>query len=266
MENVNSILFKHAIGDFKQWINLLENLGYTNSYAVLNAKDYGIPQNRKRMFMVSTIHLGRFVFPEPKPLLLCLNDMLDQCVEDSYYLSAEKIAKYEKHRIRQVMNGNGFGWHPIDPERERVSNTITTNPDRNASGNFVIEHPKRKGQREIGLIKAGELNYPKWIEMQNRVYSPKGLSPTLSTMQGGGQVPKIEIDDKIRYYTERECFRLMGQPEDAIEILTTIGIAKSKLYQLAGNSIVVDVLVAIFKGIYIEKSFDGGIKNEITTR
>ena len=212
MENVNSILFKHAIGDFNQWISLLENLGYTNSYAVLNAKDYGIPQNRKRMFLVSTLTLGKFIFPKPEPLMLCLNDFLESDVPKIYYLSVEKIANYKKIEM--------------------------------------------KNQKRIGIIKAGELNYPKWIEMQNRVYSPKGLSPTLSTMQGGGQVPKIEIDDGIRYYTERECFRLMGQPEDAIEILKTIGIAKSKLYQLAGNSIVVDVLVAIFKGVYIEKTFE----------
>lgn len=80
MENVDSILHKHAIADFKQWIRLLDSLGYTNSYSVINAKDHGIPQNRKRMFMVSTLRSGRFVFPESRPLELCLRDFLDSDV------------------------------------------------------------------------------------------------------------------------------------------------------------------------------------------
>ena len=81
MENVDSILHKHAIADFQQWIRLLDSLGYTNSYAVLNAKDHGIPQNRKRMFMVSTQTLGKFIFPEPRPLRFVLKDFLDREVD-----------------------------------------------------------------------------------------------------------------------------------------------------------------------------------------
>ena len=81
MENVDSILHKHAIEDFNQWIRLLDSLGYTNSYTVLNAKDHGIPQNRKRMFMVSTRTYGKFVFPEARPLQYVLKDFLDKDVD-----------------------------------------------------------------------------------------------------------------------------------------------------------------------------------------
>ena len=80
MENVDSILFKHAINDFLQWVRFLDGLGYTNSYQVLNAKDYGIPQNRKRMFMVSTLTLGKFIFPEGRPLTIRLKDVLEKDV------------------------------------------------------------------------------------------------------------------------------------------------------------------------------------------
>lgn len=80
MENVDSILFKHAINDFLQWVRFLDGLGYTNSYQVLNAKDFGIPQNRKRMFMVSTLTLGKFKFPEGRPLTIRLKDILEKDV------------------------------------------------------------------------------------------------------------------------------------------------------------------------------------------
>ena len=78
MENVDSILFKHAIHDFNQWVRFLDGLGYTNSYRVLNAKDFGIPQNRNRMFMVSTLTLGKFIFPKKKPLNHILKDFLEE--------------------------------------------------------------------------------------------------------------------------------------------------------------------------------------------
>ena len=80
MENVDSILFKHARPDFDQWVRLLDSLGYTNSFAVLNAKDHGVAQNRKRLFMVSTRTLGKFVFPETRPLTTRLKDYLDKDV------------------------------------------------------------------------------------------------------------------------------------------------------------------------------------------
>ena len=81
MENVDSILHKHAIDDFQQWVRLLDSLGYTNSYTVLNAKDHGIPQNRKRMFLVSTLTMGKFIFPASRPLQYALKDFLDKDVD-----------------------------------------------------------------------------------------------------------------------------------------------------------------------------------------
>ena len=64
MENVDAILNKKNIAEFNRWIEFLTNLGYTSSYKVLNAKDFGVPQNRKRCFMVSSLGGRRFIFPE----------------------------------------------------------------------------------------------------------------------------------------------------------------------------------------------------------
>lgn len=321
MENVEGLLHKANRPHFDRFVISLNELGYTSSYAVLNAKDYGIPQNRRRVFMVSALHRGRFVFPQGWELKLRLKDMLESDVDESYYLSEERIAKYERHRLRQEENGRGFGWKPLDPERERVTNAITRTPIRHATGIFIIERPKSEGQGEPGLdegilwpngatkegysvayegdgvkiypdpsrensggtvqsqstdalntyrgcgcgvVVCGDLNDPRRYESANRVYSPEGEAPTIPTGAGGGHMPKIDVTTdrlRIRYLTERECLRLMGQRDEDIDRLFTAVPSRSARYRMAGNSIVVDVLVAIFKEIYVDNTFtQGGTK------
>ena len=143
MENVDAILFKENKPYFQKFIIRLNELGYDSSYAVLNAKDFGIPQNRNRCFMVSTLHKGSFRFPKGFPLKLRLKDMLEDDVPESYYLSDERIASYERHRIRQEENGRGFGWHPLDPERERVSDTASL-PEGIGRSGTTSSNPKAK--------------------------------------------------------------------------------------------------------------------------
>ena len=106
MENVDAILFKANKPHLDRFIIRLNELGYESSYAVLNARDFGVPQSRNRCFMVSTLHMGRFVFPEGRPLEKSLNDVLEEDVDDSYFLSDEKIAAYERHRIRLEVRVN----------------------------------------------------------------------------------------------------------------------------------------------------------------
>ena len=125
MENVDAILNKKNIDQFRKWIMKLNAMGYTSSYAVLNAKDYGIPQNRKRCFMVSTLTFGELEFPQGFPLELRLKDMLEDEVPESYYLSQERIDKFEEHRKKNESKGNGFGWKPIEPERESLTQSLT---------------------------------------------------------------------------------------------------------------------------------------------
>lgn len=114
MENVDAILNKKNIADFQKWIAQLSMLGYTSSYAVLNAKDYGVPQNRKRCFMVSTLTKGEFIFPQGIPLDKRLKDVLESDVDEKYYLSDERIAKYERHRERR---DGGIGQNSRDGGR-----------------------------------------------------------------------------------------------------------------------------------------------------
>lgn len=241
MENVPAILFKKNRPEFDRMCKALEDCGYTNTYAVLDAQDYGLPQKRRRCFMVSEYKGESFIFPDPVPLTRCVRDIMEPeaDVPEGCYLSPERIAHFEEHRVRQEENGRNFGWKPVDPSG--VMNAVTTNPDRHASGNFLIL---------AGNIR--DWNYDK----AGRVYSPDGCSPTVETPSGGGKMPKFVVKKeplKVRYITEREAWRLMGFPDDAIDRAFAVEPTKTGRLKAAGNSIAVNVLEAIFAEMYAEE-------------
>lgn len=109
MENVKALVQKKFMPTFRKWLEFLEEQGYSNFWQVTNAKDYGIPQNRERVFCVS--FLGERVdykFPAPIELTKCLEDMLDpeDTVSLNYYLSQEKVdnfVKINEKKLREVM-------------------------------------------------------------------------------------------------------------------------------------------------------------------
>lgn len=104
MENVKNLLSKKHCHNFNEWFKVLEDMGYTNYYKVLNAKDYGIPQNRERIFCVSILGGGQYLFPNPKPLEKRLKDMLEPCVDEKYYLSADKVEKFANALNKKIEN------------------------------------------------------------------------------------------------------------------------------------------------------------------
>jgi len=186
---VEAVLFKANKPHLDRFIIRLNELGYESSYAVLNAKDFGIPQNRNRCFMVSTLHMGRFVFPTGIPLERCLGDMLEDDVDDSYFLSDEKIASYRRHKDAQSAKGYGFGCNLVDPERESSPHDhYETGQGGESSGS------PSDGRGEIGLRIAGLLTDTSYEKAQ-RVYSTDGLCPCLEAARGGkgGHTPKIEV-------------------------------------------------------------------------
>ena len=101
--------------------------------------------------------------------------------------------------------------------------------------------------REIKLEHVADIEGKGFTQSTARVYSSNGLAPTLTTMQGGHQEPKVKSDAIIRKLTPRECFRLMGFSDEDFDACKSAGISDSQLYKQAGNSIVVPVLEAIFK-------------------
>lgn len=101
MENVPQVHGKKNKEHFDKWIEFLESKGYSNYWQDLNAKDYGIPQNRNRCYMVSILGDYAFGFPKPMELTLTLKDMLEEDVDERYYLSDSQIEKISKWNAQQ---------------------------------------------------------------------------------------------------------------------------------------------------------------------
>lgn len=145
LENVKAIINKKNKKTFDEWCNFLEMLGYKNFYDVLNAKDYGIPQNRDRLFMVSIrkdIDHNMFEFPKPYSLEKRLKDFLEPQVDEKYYLSDKMISclmganqsksKYPRRKI--FMDSLKM------PNEKGIAKTITTKSGNRPTDNFIIEH------------------------------------------------------------------------------------------------------------------------------
>ena len=169
-ENVKALTSAKFKNEFATVLSSLEEAGYNNYWRVLNAKDYGIPQNRERVFIVSIrrdVDEGDFQFPDKEPLMLRLRDMLEpaESVDEKYYLSTERegvrrlIAELEARYSLPAAAGIGE-----TPVLCQIGN-IAKDPNR--------EH------------------------IQDRIYDPSGLAPTLNTVGGGNLEPKITIDGTI---------------------------------------------------------------------
>lgn len=106
LENVKAMISQKFVGMFNLWQSELLKFGYTNFPQVLNAKDYGIPQNRERIFLVSIHGESWFNFPQPVELKLKLKDMLEEDVDEKYYLDDAKVAEFigslEEEKIRKI--------------------------------------------------------------------------------------------------------------------------------------------------------------------
>lgn len=134
MENVPQVIGKKNIKDFQSWRRKLESLGYSNYVQLLNAKDYGIPQNRNRCFMVSILGEYHYTFPKKKKLELKLKDLLEDKVDEKYYLSDTIVKGFIKHS-----NESPFQFKPIERERE----------SRNSDGRVLQDEDDRcSAQRE----------------------------------------------------------------------------------------------------------------------
>ena len=193
-ENVKALTSKKFEKEFKTVLDSLDAAGYNNYWAVLNAKDYGIPQNRERVFIVSIrkdVDKSGFKFPEKMPLNIRVKDILENNVDEKYYINTEKA----RQLIKKLLDKNRItGVEVCDatvnaPNVRDISNAIISRYDAGISnqrswGTAVIEpHVKQIGN----IVTTGNFKNPQ----TGRVYDPDGLSPTLNTMQGGGREPKI---------------------------------------------------------------------------
>lgn len=144
LENVKAMVTEKFVGMFNLWQLELERLGYRNFAEVLNAKDYGVPQNRERIFLVSIRDDGdlpRFFFPQPFPLERRLKDVLEENVDERYYLSDKMIECFQKHTEVQIERGNGFRFEPQDGSK--VAKSILTSPGTRPCDNYIEDVPEK---------------------------------------------------------------------------------------------------------------------------
>ena len=272
LENVKNLVGKKFIKDFERWLSFLSSLGYYSNWEVLNAKDYGIPQNRERVFVVSSLENIHYNFPKQVELKSKMKDLLEEKVDDKYYLS-EKLLKC----FSDMKNRNGFTrgekFNPRKLENCNTAFAITTRAGARSTDNYIIQLGNLKNTESFG-----------GNPQTGRVYSPDGISPCLNTMQGGGLEPKIlqkahgfnkggikenivpaltksswqennflSDNMRIRKLTPLECWRLMGFRDMDYYAAKSVGISDAQLYKQAGNSIVVTVLEAIFRNLFFKK-------------
>ena len=296
LENVKNLVGKKFKPQFDEWLDYLESLGYTNYWKVLNAKDYGIPQNRERVFVVSILGEHKaYEFADKIPLDKCIADILEDEVDEKYYLSEEIQNRFK------LTNQNKNIIETTKPDFRTIGQRDLVY-DKNGVMGALVATDYKQPKQIAELNQLGTLDI-KGMDCIKRVYGTDGISPALITMQGGNRQPKIlryerteygksirkqyekgEIKEKIcnmremkpredgisntittvqkdnylleptyriRKLTPRECFRLMGMRDDDIDKIQQVGISNTQQYKMAGNSIVVNVLEAIFKELLL---------------
>lgn len=210
-----------------------DGLGYHVYTKVLNTKDYGIPQNRERIFIVGFKYYRDFNFPIKSPLLNKLKDILEQDVNDKYYLSQKMIEGFSNHKERHKEKGTGFKWQP--KSGDDIANCLRANAALCPTDNSILVHSLYPRSSKTGKGGTGHLS------------KQDGTTYCLDT----GNAQAIEKDKKIRRLTPLECWRLQGFSDEEFYKAQKVN-SDSQLYKQAGNSITVNVMVEILKKIYLK--------------
>lgn len=203
-ENVKNLTSKKFQKEFDIVLTSLNEAGYNNYWKVLNAKDFGIPQNRERVFIVSIrkdIDNGMFEFPKGFDLKLRLKDMLEDEVDEKYYLS-------KKVQDRLIITDPTFTKSIVGttkPECRTIGQRDLVYQENSIMGTLVATDYKQPKQilevRRIG----GVFDDEKSKHQAGSIYDTEGLAPTLDTMQGGYRQPCIPIKEATKKgYAEAE--------------------------------------------------------------
>lgn len=214
IENVKNLTSKKFKETFEQILSDLDEVGYNNYWQVLNAKDYGVPQNRERVFIISIrkeLDNGKFEFPKGFDNGIRLKDMLEDEVDEKYYISQDKVDKLIKQlkdkEISNTVRAGGRGsldrhqWDmvcvndavqinrgEVKAKEDDICSCIDANYYKG-----LDNHAARTGIMQVGMLDI------KGNEQVRRVYDPDGLSPTLNSMQGGNRQPKILEENDLKF-------------------------------------------------------------------
>ena len=247
-ENVKGFLSINGGKSYQRFLGALRGLGYHCHAEILNTKDYGIPQNRERLYIVGFLNADEYYAFSLAPKTGCgrLADFLDTSVEEKYFLSDRALAHLR-----------------LWGENESIANTLTTNPGHRRTDAFIKV--------------AGELDIPTF-KRARQIYDTDGVSPTLLTAKNNQETPKViqrsrgfnkgaEFElcpminsnsfeqnnllksERIRKLTPRECLRLQGFPESF-----KIVVSDTQAYKQAGNAMSVNVVKMILERVKLAKN------------
>lgn len=303
-ENVKGLLSDDKVNKkdkygrtFSTWLNLLggksingnpiifpdeNSVPYHIYFKVLNAKDFNVPQNRERVFIVGIRDdfENYFKWPKPKRLEKRLKDVLEDEVEEKFYLSKLMLENItfngsdkgivahlqkagQKGKVfsensdfincltstdyklpKPILIGAIRGRSESNPKSRKKADDLVQTLELNENG---VSNTLTTVLKDNVVVVVGNLKGGKWentLEHSCRVYGTNGVAATLTTMSGGNQKPKIFDDFRVRRLTPRECFRLMDFP-DAFKFV----VSNSQLYKQAGNSVVVKMYEIIVKSL-----------------
>ena len=289
LENVKNLISKKFKPYFDEWCRYLESLGYKNFYKVLNGKNYNVPQNRERIFLLSIRNCEEdYVFPNDIPLTTKLGDLLESNVADKYFLSEKLITCFSSMKNRNGLI-RGLRFRPRG-KKDEYAWTITTAPGSRATDTFIIEpipaairgRANEDGtyRQQLELKKDGNTNTLTTVQKDNVVIVPQNTKlgyaiahvgdgiytnrpdskrgvvqrESIPTLKTSNKDIAVVVDDptdliSIRRLTPRECWRLMGWDDEDIDKAFKANVSETQLYKMAGNSIIVNCLEAIFKNI-----------------
>ncbi len=251
-ENVKALLSNDNGKTWETVTKVFTDLKYKWKYQVLNAKDYGIPQNRERVFVVGfrdDLKLEKeFVFPKPIKLEKKMQDFLIDNAPGGYFLPKKGVdfvtdEKNLKKRYTQIdgeiqlcqKKNQQFNWHGdfIFQSEEDAKQKIKVDLEK-----YFLSEKVRKY-----VLSTGTKNFYSKPKTDLEVARP--LLTTMHKMHRAGVDNYVTTDGRLRKLTPRECFRLMGFSDSFI-----IPVSDTSAYQQAGNSIVVDVLINIMNKVF----------------
>ena len=260
-ENVKGLLNHDGGRTWHVIHDIFEELGYDVHFRVLNSKDYGIPQNRERLFCLGFKNKTRFKFPKPIELEYRMYDFLEDYVDTKYFLREKGIKFVTSHKNKEKcytqVNGEvalcqkrnqQFNWHgdfvyhpvAVDELAEEGFDDFIFDV-RDVEEKYYLSEKVAKY-----VLAGGTKNFRTSTKTDLDVARP--LLQTMHKMHRAGVDNYVTHKGRIRKLTPRECLRLMGF-KDTFKIV----VSDTSMYQEAGNSIVVDVLIAILKQMDITR-------------
>lgn len=227
-ENVKNVLSQKHRHNFDAYVEQLNELNYNSYHKILNSRDYGIPQNRERIFVVSIrkdIDNGKFKFPEGFELKLRLKDMLEKDVDEKYYI--------DNPRVEKILNSN------FNQEKERIQkgDICSTLLARD------YKDPKCVPVRIGGLYDTDTSRH-----QAGSVWDTEQISPTIDTMQGGNRQPCVVINNdtstkpSIQRIDIPQTVKVRKYEVDTDKLCSVLREAKDRAFETAyGISEVLDV-------------------------